>query len=93
MVGSAFDIRMKNPSHPGGFIWGELIEPTGLSVSKAAEALGVMEDELSAFIGERVPLSSGMARQIEMAFGVSKDTMMRMQRSYEISKDRGHPTP
>lgn len=87
------DARMKNPAYPGGFIWRELIEPKGLSVSRAAETLGVTEDELSAFFGERTPLTSRMAERIEKAFGVSPVTLMRMQRSYEFSKDRDHPAP
>lgn len=93
MVGSGFGPRMKNPAHPGGLIWGEIIEPMGLSVSNAAETLGMTEDELAALFGERAPLSSKMAQRIETAFGVSKVTLMRMQRSFETSKDRGHPAP
>ncbi len=34
-------IRLKTPSHPGGFIRHEIIEPLGLSVTGAAAALGV----------------------------------------------------
>lgn len=93
MVGSGFDTRMKNPAHPGGFIWSEFIEPKGLSVSRAAETLGVNRDELSALIGERTPLSSGMAQRIEREFGVSKGTLLRMQHSYDFPKDRGDPAP
>ena len=34
-------IRMTNPAHPGGFVKSEIIEPLGLSVTVAAQALGV----------------------------------------------------
>ena len=34
-------IRMKNPSHPGGFVKSEIVEALGLSVTAAARALGV----------------------------------------------------
>lgn len=34
-------IRMKNPAHPGGFVKLEIIEPLGLSVTAAAQVLGV----------------------------------------------------
>ncbi len=30
---------MRNPPHPGDFIWTEIIEPAGLSVTAAAAAL------------------------------------------------------
>ncbi len=32
---------MKNPLHPGGFVLRECIEPLGLTITDAAEALGV----------------------------------------------------
>ncbi len=37
----AHDIRMKNPAHPGGFVKTEIVEPLGLSVTDAAQALGI----------------------------------------------------
>jgi addiction module HigA family antidote len=80
--------RMKNPAHPGGFIKYEIIEPLGLSVTAAAEALGVTRATLSALLNERAHLSSEMALRIEKAFGVSMDTLMRMQNSYDIAQAR-----
>jgi hypothetical protein len=32
---------MKNPPHPGGFVLEECIEPLGLTITQAAQALGV----------------------------------------------------
>ena len=81
-------IRMKSPAHPGGFVKTEIIEPLGLSVTGAAQALGVTRPTLSAFLNERASLSSEMALRIEKAFGVSMDTLMRMQNSFEIAQAR-----
>lgn len=81
-------IRMKNPAHPGGFIRSEIIEPHGLSVTAAAEALGVTRATLSTLLNERAHLSSEMALRLEKAFGVSMDTLMRMQNSYDIAQAR-----
>lgn len=81
-------IRMKNPAHPGGFIRCEIIEPLGLTVTAAAQALGVTRPALSALLNERAALSSEMALRIEKAFAVSMDTLMRMQNSYEIARAR-----
>lgn len=72
-------IRMKAPAHPGGFVKSEVIEPLGLSVTDAAQALGVTRPALSALLNERSHLSPEMALRIEKAFGVSMDTLMRMQ--------------
>ena|SRR5579872_4592982 len=81
-------IRMKNPPHPGGFVRSEIIEPLGLSVTDAARALGVTRPALSAVLNERAQLSSEMALRMEKAFGVSMDTLMRMQNSHAIAQAR-----
>ena len=81
-------IRMKNPAHPGGFVKSEIIEALGLSVTDAATALGVTRPALSALLNERAHLSSEMALRIEKAFGVSMDTLVRMQNSFDIAQAR-----
>jgi addiction module HigA family antidote len=84
----AQDIRMKNPAHPGGFVKTEIIEPLGLSVTDAAQVLGITRAALSTFLNERASLSPDMAIRIEKAFGVSMDTLMRMQNSFDIAQAR-----
>jgi addiction module HigA family antidote len=79
-------IRMKNPVHPGGFVKTEIIEALGLSVTNAAQALGVTRATLSLFLNERTALSPDMAIRIEKAFGVSMETLMRMQNSFDIAQ-------
>ena len=74
-------VRMKNPAHPGGFVKSEIIEALGLSITDAARVLGVTRAALSALVNERAQLSSEMALRVEKAFGVSMDTLMRMQNS------------
>jgi len=81
-------IRMKNPAHPGGFVRSEIVEALDLSVTDAAKALGVTRPALSALLNERAALSPEMALGIEKAFGVSMDTLMRMQNSYDIAQAR-----
>ncbi|MGD9944235.1 MAG: HigA family addiction module antitoxin [Burkholderiaceae bacterium] len=85
---TATRIRMKNPAHPGSFIRQEVLDPLGLTVTAASEALGVTRAALSALLNERAQLSPEMALRIEKAFGVSMDTLMRMQNSYDIAQTR-----
>lgn len=84
----ANDLRLKNPAHPGGFVKHEVLQPLGLSVTEAADALGVTRPALSALLNERAHLSPEMALRIEKAFGVSMETLMRMQNSYDIALTR-----
>ena len=81
-------IRLKNPPHVGGFVKHEIVAPLNLTVTDAAKALGVTRPALSALLNEHVDLSPEMALRLEKAFGVSMDTLMRMQNSYDIAKTR-----
>jgi addiction module HigA family antidote len=67
------------PPHPGEFIRTEVLEPLGLDVSKAARVLDVRRATLSDLVNCKAALSAEMALRIEKAFGLSMDTLLRMQ--------------
>lgn len=81
-------MRKKAPAHPGSFVKTEVIEPLGLSVTAAAEVLGVTRAALSALLNERADLSPEMAIRFEKAFGVALEALMRMQNSFDIAEAR-----
>ena len=81
-------MAIKNPPHPGDFIWTEIVKPAGLSVTAAAAALRVSRPTLSSLLNGKAGLSGDMALRIEKAFGVRMDTLMRMQTSYNIAQTR-----
>lgn len=81
-------MAMHNPVHPGEFIRTEIIEAQGLSVTAAAKVLGVSRPALSNLVNQNADLSGEMALRIEKAFGVSMDTLMRMQSKYDIAEAR-----
>ena len=75
------DERIKigmTPPHPGSFIRTEILDELDLSVSRAADILGVRRATLSDLVNEKAGLSPEMALRIEKAFGVSMDTLLRM---------------
>jgi addiction module HigA family antidote len=67
------------PPHPGAFIREEVLEPLNLSLAQAADVLGVRRATLSDLVNGKSALSPEMALRIEKAFGVSLDTLLRMQ--------------
>jgi antitoxin HigA-1 len=67
------------PTHPGEFIRAEILDELGLSVSAAAEALGVRRATLSDLVNGKAALSAEMALRIEKAFGVDMEMLLRMQ--------------
>ena len=76
------------PAHPGDFVRTEVIEELGLSVTRAAEILGVRRATLSDLLNGNASLSPEMALRIEKAFAVSMDMMLRMQAWYDASQMR-----
>ncbi|MCY4421081.1 MAG: HigA family addiction module antitoxin [Gammaproteobacteria bacterium] len=76
------------PSHPGDFVRTEIVEELGLTVTKAAEILGVRRATLSDFLNGKANLSPEMALRIEKAFDVSMDMLLRMQAWFDASQMR-----
>ena len=87
MASNGISVKMM-PSHPGDFIRTEVIEELGLNVTKAAQILGVRRATLSDLLNRNSALSAEMALRIEKAFGVSMDTLLRMQAWYDASRAR-----
>ncbi len=67
------------PSHPGRFIKTEIIDEFGLSITKAADVLGVRRATLSDLLHEKASLSPEMALRLEKAFNLDMDILLRMQ--------------
>jgi len=67
------------PSHPGEFIREEILDELALSIQQAAEILGVRRATLSDLVNGKAAMSPEMALRIEKAFGVSMDTLLKMQ--------------
>jgi addiction module HigA family antidote len=74
--------------HPGAWLRAEVIAPYGLSVSAAAGHLKVARQSVSALLNCRSGLSAEMAIRFEKAFGVSADTLMRMQAAHDMAEAR-----
>jgi addiction module HigA family antidote len=81
---------MKNPPHPGDLIRTEVIEPLGLTVSKAAKILQVRRATLSDLLHGKASLTPEMALRIEKAFGPDMDHLLRMQVAYDVAKARSN---
>jgi antitoxin HigA-1 len=81
-------IRIKNPSHPGAFVRLCVLEPLALNVTQTAAKLGVTRAALSNFLNANASLSPEMAIRLDKAFGVSMETLMQMQNSWDIAQAR-----
>jgi antitoxin HigA-1 len=76
------------PPHPGAFIRDEILEELNLSITEAAEALGVRRATLSDLVNGTAALSPEMALRVEKAFGVDMEMLLRMQAWYDAKTMR-----
>ncbi len=79
---------MINPPHPGEIVKYECLEPLGLTVTRAAEGLGVTRQALSELVNERTGVSVEMAIRLSRAFGSTPETWLRMQMAYDLWQAR-----
>ena len=79
---------MYNPPHPGGVVRRQCLEPLGLSVTRAAQGLGVTRQALSDLVNEKAGISVEMAIRLSKAFGSSPETWLGMQMAYDLWQAR-----
>ena len=79
---------MINPPHPGEIVKYECLEPLGLTVTRAAEGLGVTRQALSELVNERTGVSVEMAIRLSRAFGSTPETWLRIQMAYDLWQAR-----
>ena len=79
-------MNMKNPPHPGGVVRRQCLEPLELTVTQAAQGLGVTRQALSRLVNEHVGISVEMALRLSKAFGSTPETWLRLQLSYDLWK-------
>ena len=79
---------MNNPPHPGRSIKNACLEPLGLSVTHAAQVLGVSRQALNNVVNGKSGISPEMAIRLTKAFGSTEETWLRMQLAYDLAAAR-----
>jgi len=79
---------MQSPPHPGEIVKYECLEPLGLSVTRAAEGLGITRQALSDLINGKSGVSVDMAIRLSKAFGSTPETWLGMQMAYDLWQAR-----
>lgn len=77
-------MQMYNPPHPGEIIRELCLDPLGLAVTRAAEALGVSRKTLSAILNGRAGISPEMAIRLAIAFDTSAESWLNQQMQYDL---------
>lgn len=79
---------MHNPPHPGGIIKEFCVDPLNLTVTRAAESLGVTRKTFSMLLNGKSGISPEMALRLSKVFGRSPEGWLRLQLQYDLWKAR-----
>ena len=77
-------MHMHDPPHPGEVIRELCLEPLGLSVTKAADGLGVSRTALSELLNGHSGVSPEMAIRLSKAFGGGPESWLAQQMYYDL---------
>lgn len=84
-------MAMHDPAHPGEILRELLLEPLGLSVTEAAEHLGVSRKTLSKVLNGRGMVTPEMAVRLEKTFGKpGAEHWLRLQTAHDLWQARQH---
>lgn len=83
--------RMHNPAHPGEVLREYL--PEGMTVTDAAEHLGVTRQALSALLNGHSGVSAEMALRLSQALGTGPEIWLNMQVAHDLWSAEQKPRP
>lgn len=81
-------MEMFDPPHPGEIVREDCLAPLGLSVTAAAEHLGISRQSLSDVLNGRFGVSVDMALRLEKAGWSTARTWLNAQTSYDLWQAR-----
>ena len=81
---------MHNPAHPGAVLKEWLAD---ISITQAAEHLGITRAYLSRILNEHASISADMALRLSVLLGTSADMWLNMQSAYDLWQAAQKPRP
>jgi addiction module HigA family antidote len=75
---------MHNPAHPGEILRQLYLEPMGVTVTQAADALRVSRKHLSAIVNGRVPVTPDMAMRLAAVFATEPELWVNLQAQFDL---------
>jgi addiction module HigA family antidote len=91
-------MKMYDPPHPGEIIKGLWLDPMSVSITEAAQAMGVSRKTLSKIVNARGRVTPEIALRLSMALGSSPESWLGHQAAYDLwemekHKDELHVVP
>jgi len=74
----------RKPTHPGEVFLEDIVKPLGLTITEAANNLGVSRKTLSGFVNQKASLSPKMALRIAKATNTTPESWINMQSKLDL---------
>lgn len=77
-------MKMYNPPHPGEILKGLWLDPMGVSITEAAQAMAVSRKTLSKIVNGRGRVTPELALRLSLALGSSAESWLGHQAAYDL---------
>ena len=77
-------MRMHNPAHPGEIVREMYLKPLDVTITQAADALGVSRKHVSAIVNARASVAPDMAMRLALAFATESELWVNLQAQYDL---------
>ena len=84
--------RIRKPVHPGEVFLQDILIPLGITVTNAAQIMGITRKALSEFVNEKSACSPQMALRIAAVTRTSAESWLAMQTKLDLWKLRQNET-
>jgi addiction module HigA family antidote len=75
---------MHSPSHPGEILLEMYIKPMRVTITHAADALGVSRKHLSSIVNGRSPVTPDMAMRLAVVFETEAERWVNLQAQHDL---------
>lgn len=79
---------MYNPPHPGEIIRELCLEPLGITINRAALALGISRKTLSELLNGHSRITTEMSLRLAIAFDTTPESWLAQQMQYDLWQSR-----
>ncbi len=76
--------NMHNPCHPGEILLDSWLKPLGISVTSAADRMGISRKHLSRIVNQSAGITPDVAKRVQALTGASAIMWLNMQAGYDL---------
>ncbi|MDJ0733255.1 MAG: HigA family addiction module antitoxin [Nostocaceae cyanobacterium] len=77
-------ISKRKPTHPGGILKRQYLEPLGITITELATTLDVSRKTVSEIVNEKCSVTPNMALRLASAFGTTPQLWLNLQQRHDL---------